>query len=109
MEPSDMLGIALTRAITDSVSAEAQKEIFSKALYEHLFQKSRDGKTPVQEAFARALAEATREVAMRICQEPDTSAQIEAAIREAFNELLKDGGFVKKLAAKMLANFGYNF
>lgn len=102
-----MLMIALTRAITETVPAAMQQEIFSKALYEHLFYKDRDGNTPLSDAFKRALGESTRELAKQVIEEPANKAAIARAIQEALDNALADGRFMKRVADKMIGSLGY--
>lgn len=104
MEVKDVLSVALAKAITDSVSVEMQKEIFSRALYDHLFQEAKDGRTsPLKDAFARALNEATNEQAKLIMADPANVAKVRAAFQAAFEAVLVDGSLVKKMSDKIVS------
>lgn len=101
MEVQDVLSVALARAVTEAVPPEMQNEIFSRALYNHLFAESKDGRTPLKDAFSRALNECAQKLAEKMFEEPEIRAKLETSLREAFEENMKTGELVKKLAGKM--------
>lgn len=104
----DLLSVALTKAITDAVPDEMRKEIFTKALYEHLFQKQRDnGPTPLQEAFRRALNECTSKMADELFARPEYREQVKTALEAAFAEALKDGKLVHDMLKKISSSMRY--
>lgn len=104
----DLLSVALTKAITDAVPDEMRKEIFTKALYEHLFQKQRDnGPTPLQEAFRRALNECTSKMADELFATPEYRNQVRVALEAAFAEWIKDGKHIHDVLRKMASSLRY--
>ena len=104
MEVKDVLSVALAKAITDSVPVEMQKEIFSRALYDHLFQEAKEGRSsPLKEAFARALNEATNEQARLIMADPANLAKVREAFQAAFDASLANGSLVKIMSDKMVS------
>jgi hypothetical protein len=104
----DLLSVALTKAITDAVPDEMRKEIFTKALYEHLFQRSRDnGPTPLQEAFRRALNECAAKMAQELFANPECQGKVKVALDEAFDEWLNDPSRRQKLLEKFSSGLRY--
>jgi hypothetical protein len=104
MEVKDVLSVALAKAITDSVSVEMQKEIFSRALYDHLFYETKEGRvSPLKEAFARALNEASVEQARLVMADPANLAKVRDAFQTALDTALTDGSLVKKMTEKMVS------
>lgn len=104
----DVLAVALSKAITDAVPAEMQKEIFTRALRDHLFRSERAGDRPaLSHAFERALNEATQELARKVLEEPENQEKVRAAFREMLDQLLADGVLIRKWTDKILGAIRY--
>jgi len=98
----NVLQIALAEALTKSVPPEMQKEIFSRAMYEYLFAPKRGtDKSPVSEAFQRALDEATREIAKQVINEPENLKLIKETIRQGLVGSLENKVLLDKIVTRI--------
>lgn len=105
----DALQAALARAVMDSVSAEMQKEIFQKALEQHLFsdRSNRDrNESVISHAFKRALDQATHKLAEAVVHHPDNKLRIEAAMQKALEEALEEDRFAELIKNRLVRAFG---
>lgn len=104
----NILQVALAKAITDAVPPEMQKEIFARALHDHLFHASRNSdKSPISDSFQRALNDATRALANEIVNEPENKAKVKATIQKAFDQSLESGNLLQKICDKFTGSFGW--
>lgn len=111
----DVLQAALARAITDSVTPEVQREVF-QAMTNYLFRAVGDthrGEKSVitaviTDAFQRALADATREMARAVVAEPENQKRIKETIQKAFEMALDTRALQERLAEKFVKSInGY--
>jgi len=103
----NVLQVALAKAISEAVPADMQKEIFTKALYEHLFKPNRNGDSPVSEAFQRALNDATKELAQEVVRDPENMRKVKEVVQSALDKALTDGSLLTKITGKFSNSFGY--
>ncbi len=101
----DILQVALSKAITEAVPPEMQKEIFSRALHEHLFKTNRDGRSPISEAFQRALDDATRDLAREIVRDPENMIRVKDTIHSSLTEALESKSLFDKVLNKLLSAY----
>ena len=108
MEAHDLLTAALTKAVMDGINPETQRDIFTRALYSHLFQPTRPNETgtPLTYAFDRALNGAVTKVAEKMMEEEPYRTQIREAIHDALDAMMEDGSFVKKLTERVVSALG---
>jgi len=102
----EVLQIALARAITEAVTPQMQKEIFAKAMHEHLFKSTSFDKSPISQAFQRALDEATRDIAREVVREPENLKQIHAVMRKSVESAIESPAFMEDIAKKITRGFG---
>jgi hypothetical protein len=107
---NELLVTALAKVIADAVPPEMQKDIFSKALYDHLFYPKREGgsgPTCLEHAFQQALNKGVSEMAEKVLSDPENKKKLEDAFNQALEQILSDGSLVKKIADKMSYSLRY--
>jgi hypothetical protein len=105
----DALQAAMARAIVDSVTPEVQREVFQKAILEHLFTVRRDGysgkeTTTLSEVFAKALDRAVFAITEKVLNEPDNQEMIVSAVRSAFEQTVVKSALLGKLTERLTRN-----
>jgi hypothetical protein len=95
----------------EGITPEVQRDVFTKALHEHLFQPkhSSDRGTPLTHAFDRALNDAVTGVANKMMTEEPYKTQIRDAIHDAFDKAMTEGSFVKTLATRIVNAVGRSY